>query len=63
MSKNIICIKELDSGKKAIAHEVSNSVLALEVGSGIIFLHADEIYQFIRLTLEADLHFLKKEAT
>ncbi len=63
ISKNvdkIIKIQKLPSGSTAMALETSQGTLALEVGSGIIFLNKDGIYPFIRMLKEVDKFFLKR---
>lgn len=59
MKDKIIKLKKLPSGTTAIALETETG-LALEVGSGCIFLGVDDLYAFIRLMGEADRFFLKR---
>ena len=59
MDKIIKKVK-LSSGRKAIAYETASDALGIEIGSGCIFLGADDIYAFIRLLREIDKHFLRK---
>lgn len=59
MSEKIIVIKKLPSGRDAIAYETSDAI-GIEIGSGCIFLSADDLYAFIRLLKEVDKHFLGK---
>lgn len=60
MSDKIIKMKKLPSGCTAIAIEVSEGSLAIEVGSGILFITAEDIPNFLTLVKEADRHFLEK---
>ena len=58
MAEKMIKKIELPSGLTAIAFEAEPDTLALEVGSGIIFLKENDIYPFTRLLKEADRRFL-----
>ena len=60
MPEKIIKTLILPSGRKATAFETEADTLALEVGSGIIFLKDEDLYSFIRLLKAADKFFLTK---
>lgn len=60
MSEKIIVIKKLPSGRDAIAYETSDAI-GIEIGSGCIFLSADDIPVFVQLLQDADRYFLGKE--
>ena len=56
----VIKTVDLPSKRKATAYETASDGLGIEIGSGVIFLSADDIYLFSRLLKDADRHFLKK---
>ncbi len=58
MSDKIIKTKVLPSGCAALAVEVSEGSLAIEVGSGVVFITAEDIPAFVGLLHDADRHFL-----
>jgi hypothetical protein len=60
LSDKIIEIKKLPSGITAIATETASDALGLEIGSGCIFLTADDIPALQGLLKVADKHFLRK---
>ena len=61
MSDKIIELKKLPSGTTAIVSETSGDTLAIEIGTGTLFLDVQDLYPFIRLLKEVDRHFLKKD--
>lgn len=60
MKDKIIKMVNLPSGCTALALEVSQGTLGLEIGSGVIFLSQEDIPKFLALVKEADRHFLVK---
>ena len=61
VADKIIKTKVLPSGCTAIAVEVSGGSLAIEVGSGVVFITAEDIPALVTLLHDADRHFLGKE--
>ena len=61
MPEKILEKIKLPSGRKAIAYETASDGLGIEIGSGCIFLSADDVYMFTRLLKAVDAHFLRKE--
>jgi hypothetical protein len=59
MADKKIETQELPSGKTASAVETDSGV-SIKVGSGGIILESQDVYAFIRMLREVDLHFLKK---
>lgn len=61
MADKIIEKVNLPSGCMAFALEASQGTLGLEIGSGVIFLSAEDVPMFLQLVKAADRHFLGKE--
>lgn len=59
MKDKIIKIEKLQSGATAIILETKTG-LAIEIGTGTVFMDAQDLYDFIRLLKETDKYFLKK---
>ncbi len=60
MSDNILEIKSLPSGATAIASETEQGV-GIEVGTGIIFIAVDDIYNFGLFLKKIDKYYLKRQ--
>jgi len=61
MSDKIIKTKVLPSGCTALAVEVFEGSLAIEVGAGVVFITAEDIPAFKELLNDADRYFLGKK--
>ena len=61
MDEKIIELKKLPSGATVIVSEASGDTMAIEIGTGAVFVDAQDLYHFIHLLKEVDRHFLKKE--
>jgi len=59
MADKIISMKQFKSGTTAIVLETKNG-MAIEIGTGTVFLDEQDLYDFIRLLKEVDRYFLKK---
>ena len=57
----VIKLQQLPSGATAIATETAPDGLGIEIGSGVIFMTAEDIPAFKELLNDADRHFLGKE--
>ena len=60
MTDKIIELKKLPSGATAIVSETSSDTMAIEIGTGTVFLEVQDLYAFIQLLKEVDRHFLSK---
>lgn len=60
MAEKIIELKKLPSGTTAIVSEASGDTMAIEIGTGTVFLDVQDLYPFIQLLKEVDRHFLRK---
>jgi len=61
MAEKIIKTKVLPSGCTALAVQVSEGSLAIEVGAGVVFITAEDIPALVGLLRDADRHYLRKE--
>ena len=59
MSDKIIELKKLPSGVTAIVLETKTG-MAIEIGTGTVFVDEQDLYDLIRLLKEIDAYFLKK---
>ena len=60
MTDKIIKIKKLPSGITVIVTETASDTIGLEIGSGVISMAIEDLYDFIRLSKEVDEYFLKR---
>ena len=60
MADKIIELIKLPSGATAIVSETSSDTMAIEIGTGTVFVDAQDLYNLIRLLKEVDGYFLKK---
>ncbi len=59
MPDKVIEIIKLSSGTTAIALKTKTGV-AIEIGTGTIFVDVQDLYAFVRLVKNVDKYFLKK---